>query len=72
MAEPSSEEYPRIEPVMGCLALPQDSTFISVEQFGTSAWTVTGRVVARDSDGTQSDYFLKASSQMSQIYSAQN
>lgn len=67
-----AEEYSSIESVVGCLALPEGSIFISVEHFGTSAWTVTGRVVARDSDGTQSDYFLKASSQMSQIYSAQN
>lgn len=69
MAKPSFENCQRIEPVLGYLALPEGSTFISVEHFGTSAWTVTGRVVAQNPDGTQSDYFLKVSSHMSQIYS---
>lgn len=60
------EGYQKIKSVVGCLALPEGSAFISVEHFGTSAWTVTGRVAAQNPDGTQSDYFLKASSQMSQ------
>lgn len=41
------------------LALPEGSTFLSVEHFGTSAWTITGRVVAQTRDGTESHYFLK-------------
>lgn len=32
---------------------------MSVEHFGTSAWTITGRVVAQDADGGESSYFLK-------------
>lgn len=51
-----------------CSALPEGSTFLSVEHFGTSAWTITGRVMAQNPDGTQSEYFLKAGSQMRQIY----
>ncbi|KAK1765950.1 Fructosamine kinase-domain-containing protein [Phialemonium atrogriseum] len=41
-------------------ALPEGSTFISVEHFGTSAWTITGRVIARSLDGSEQRYFLKA------------
>ncbi|KAK1764261.1 Fructosamine kinase-domain-containing protein [Phialemonium atrogriseum] len=40
-------------------ALPQGSTFLSAEPFGTSAWTVTGKVMAREPDGTEKAYFLK-------------
>ncbi|KFY46115.1 hypothetical protein V495_02643 [Pseudogymnoascus sp. VKM F-4514 (FW-929)] len=39
--------------------LPKGSTFLSVENFGSSAWTVTGKVTARNADGTESVYFLK-------------
>lgn len=42
-------------------ALPAGSTFISVENFGTSAWTTTGRLVALDADGSEKLYFLKVS-----------
>lgn len=41
------------------VALPQGTTFLSVENFGTSAWTVTGRVMAMEPDGTEKPYFLK-------------
>lgn len=41
------------------IALPQGTTFLSVENFGTSAWTVTGRVTALEPDGTEKPYFLK-------------
>jgi hypothetical protein len=41
------------------VALPQGTTFLSVENFGTSAWTVTGRVMALELDGTEKPYFLK-------------
>lgn len=44
------------------LVLPKGSTFVSVEHFGTSAWTVTGKVTARNEDGTESLYFLKVCS----------
>ncbi|CAL8576783.1 hypothetical protein XPA_002648 [Xanthoria parietina] len=40
-------------------ALPQGTTFQSVENFGTSAWTITGRVMAIELDGTETPYFLK-------------
>ncbi|KAI1087198.1 Fructosamine kinase-domain-containing protein [Rostrohypoxylon terebratum] len=40
-------------------ALPAGSTFVSVEHFGTSAWTTTGRVLALDRDGSEKLYFLK-------------
>lgn len=40
-------------------ALPARSTFISVENFGTSAWTITGRLVALDADGAEKVYFVK-------------
>lgn len=40
-------------------ALPKDVTFTSVESFGTSAWTVTGRVTAQRADGSIQRYFLK-------------
>jgi protein-ribulosamine 3-kinase len=41
------------------VALPHGTTFLSVENFGTSAWTVTGRVMALEPDGTEQPYFLK-------------
>ena len=44
------------------LALPQGTTFLSVENFGTSAWTITGRVVAMEPNGTEKPYFLKVCS----------
>ena len=40
-------------------ALPEGSTFLSVEHFGTSAWTITGRLLAQNADGTEANYFLK-------------
>jgi hypothetical protein len=40
-------------------ALPPGSTFISVEVFGTSAWTITGRILAREADGSEKPYFVK-------------
>jgi hypothetical protein len=40
-------------------ALPKDVTFTSVESFGTSAWTVTGRVTAQRADGSIQRFFLK-------------
>lgn len=40
-------------------ALPKGSTFLSVQHFGTSAWTITGRIVAQNVDGIESNYFLK-------------
>ncbi|ROV92123.1 hypothetical protein VSDG_07568 [Cytospora chrysosperma] len=40
-------------------ALPKGSTFLSVEHFGTSAWTITGRVVAQNVNRIESNYFLK-------------
>jgi len=42
-------------------ALPQGSTFVSVEHSGTSAWTITGRLVALSGDGSEKTYFVKVS-----------
>ena len=39
--------------------LPEGSTFVTVERFGTSAWTVTGRLTTTDADGEEVLYFLK-------------
>ncbi|CAJ2501121.1 Uu.00g039740.m01.CDS01 [Anthostomella pinea] len=40
-------------------ALPAGATFVSVEHFGFSAFTITGRLVARQKDGTETLCFLK-------------
>jgi protein-ribulosamine 3-kinase len=40
-------------------ALPQGTTFLSVENYGKSAWTVTGKISALEPDGTEKPYFLK-------------
>ncbi|KAK4113335.1 hypothetical protein N656DRAFT_828446 [Canariomyces notabilis] len=39
-------------------ALPAGSTFVSVEHFGTSAWTITGKVTARDADDESEQYYF--------------
>ncbi|KAL7936006.1 Fructosamine kinase domain-containing protein [Trichoderma chlorosporum] len=40
--------------------LPPGSRFLSIEQFGTSAWTLTGRLVVADPyDGSEKIYFVK-------------
>jgi hypothetical protein len=44
---------------MFLVALPQGIRFVSVEHFGTSAWTITGRLVALDPDGLEKLFFLK-------------
>lgn len=41
--------------------LPQGSTFVSVESFGNSAWTITGRVITLDASKQEKHYFLKVS-----------
>jgi protein-ribulosamine 3-kinase len=41
------------------IALPPGSTFVSVENFGTSAWTITGRLVALDAERCEKVYFVK-------------
>lgn len=40
-------------------ALPPGITYVSVDPFGTSAWTVTGRVVAMNAEGVEVLFFLK-------------
>ncbi|KAH0526190.1 hypothetical protein TsFJ059_009546 [Trichoderma semiorbis] len=40
-------------------ALPAGSTFVSIKHFGTSAWTITGRLITLDQDGSEKIYFLK-------------
>lgn len=42
-----------------CSVLPEGSRLLSVEHFGISAWTITGRIVAQGADGTETSYFLK-------------
>ena len=42
-----------------CTALPPGVEFVSVESYGNSAWTVTGKVTARNSDGSEKLFFLK-------------
>ncbi|KAK3997917.1 Fructosamine kinase-domain-containing protein [Cladorrhinum sp. PSN332] len=39
-------------------ALPKGTTFLSAERVGTSAWTVTGRIMALDRDGIERPYVL--------------
>ena len=41
------------------IALPKGRKFLSVENFGTSAWTITGRIMALEPDGSEKAYFLK-------------
>ncbi len=40
-------------------ALPPGRTFVSVEHFGTSAWTITGRITAVGPDKSEEYYFVK-------------
>ncbi|KAL6810212.1 Fructosamine kinase domain-containing protein [Trichoderma camerunense] len=40
-------------------ALPAGSTFVSIKHFGTSAWTITGRLIALGQDGYEKIFFLK-------------
>ncbi|KAI1121558.1 Fructosamine kinase-domain-containing protein [Nemania abortiva] len=40
-------------------ALPKGVTFYSVENFGTSAWTITGRLIGLEDDGTERQFFVK-------------
>ena len=39
--------------------LPEDTTIISADSFGSSAWTVTARVKTVSKDGAPKAYFLK-------------
>src|SRR5436190_19066492 len=39
--------------------MPQGTTFLFVENYGNSAWTVTGKISALEPDGTEKLYFLK-------------
>ncbi len=32
---------------------------MSVKHFGKSAWTITGRILAQDPDGSENTYFVK-------------
>ncbi|KAI4261124.1 MAG: hypothetical protein L6R42_003670 [Xanthoria sp. 1 TBL-2021] len=41
---------------------PMDEAVVEVENFGTSAWTITGRIMAIEPDGTENAYFLKVCS----------
>lgn len=43
------------------LVLPEGSSFLSVEHFGTSNYGITGKVLARNPDGIESVYFIKVS-----------
>ncbi|KAI0118717.1 Fructosamine kinase-domain-containing protein [Nemania sp. FL0031] len=40
-------------------ALPKEVTFDSVKTFGKSAWTITGRLVGLEEDGTERQFFVK-------------
>ncbi|KAL8704321.1 MAG: hypothetical protein Q9201_002507 [Fulgogasparrea decipioides] len=40
-------------------ALQRGTTFLSVEHFGTSAWTITGKVTTKERDASEKLYFLK-------------
>ncbi|KAK8078890.1 hypothetical protein PG994_002697 [Apiospora phragmitis] len=50
---------PRRPAIRASTALPEGSTFRSVEHFAVSAYTITGRVKADDADGEEQSYFLK-------------
>jgi len=41
------------------LAISLGNTYQSVEHFGTSAWMVTRRVMAKEPGGNEKAYFLK-------------
>lgn len=41
------------------VVLPEGVKAVSVESYGTSAWSQTGRINATDAKGTQTSYFLK-------------
>lgn len=43
------------------IVLPEGSTFLSVEHYGTSAYAITGRLVAQNPDETETVYFIKVS-----------
>ena len=42
------------------LVLPKGVKAVSVERYGKSSWSTTGRINATDANGTQTSYFLKA------------
>ncbi|KAB5555066.1 Fructosamine kinase-domain-containing protein [Coniochaeta sp. 2T2.1] len=41
------------------IVLPEGSTFVSVQKYGSSAFTLTGKLLARDAGGSEKAYFLK-------------
>jgi protein-ribulosamine 3-kinase len=43
----------------GTVALPAGLKFVSVEHFGISAWTITGRIIALRPDESEQTFFLK-------------
>ncbi|PMD32250.1 hypothetical protein L207DRAFT_499902 [Hyaloscypha variabilis F] len=50
-------QFPMDEAVIE--ALPQGFTFVSVEHYGNSAWTVTGKVIALSLERDEKPFFLK-------------
>lgn len=50
------------------LVLPEGVKVVSVESYGTSAWSQTGRIIATDANGTKTSYFLKAWRLLTLIY----
>lgn len=51
--------FPAVTCLFPSIALPEGVTFVSIEIFGTSAWTTTGRLTARAPDGTGRLFFIK-------------
>jgi protein-ribulosamine 3-kinase len=50
-------DFPLNENVIA--ALPEGVRVLSSNRSGTSAWTVTGRIIAELADGTPTQYFIK-------------
>ena len=56
-----SGDFPLDENVISCL--PQDTKVLSADRYGSSAWTVTARIITELADGTPKKYFLKCATE---------
>ncbi|KAG8525534.1 uncharacterized protein KY384_009178 [Bacidia gigantensis] len=56
-----SGDFPLDENVLE--EFPSDTKVLSANRFGTSAWTITGRITVEHSDGANARYFLKCAAE---------